>query len=63
MIFLFTSKEGSKSGGQLNLSAGSSLAPKQHWPEKHGQQIVAPSKGKRKTRRVKSAGLASALAV
>jgi hypothetical protein len=34
-----------------------SLAPKQHWPEKHGQQIVASIEGKRKTRRVELAGL------
>ncbi len=27
-----------------------SLAPKQHWPEKHRQQIVAFIKGKRKIR-------------
>jgi len=40
-----------------------SSSPQKQWPEKHGQQNVAPSKGKRKTRRAESAGLASALAV
>jgi hypothetical protein len=32
------------------VSPAPSLAPKQHWPEKHGQQIVASIKGKRKIR-------------
>jgi hypothetical protein len=34
------------------------LAPKQHWPEKHVQQIIASIKGKRKTRQVELAGWA-----
>jgi hypothetical protein len=39
------------------------VASRKQWPERGSQQIAEPTKAKRKTRRVKSAGLRSVPAV
>jgi hypothetical protein len=44
-------------GGQIFTANASGRATPKHEHEKQGQQLGAPAKGKRKTRRVEAAGL------